>query len=79
MKPPEIRKYLFDIWQACELLAQFSTGKTLYDYQGDALLRSAIERQFEIVGKALNQAIKLDPELQTRCRTLAESLLSATG
>jgi hypothetical protein len=29
MKPPEIRKYLFDIWQACELLAQFTTGKTL--------------------------------------------------
>jgi uncharacterized protein with HEPN domain len=48
MKPPEIRKYLFDIWQACELLAQFSTGKTLDDYQGDALLRCAIERQFEV-------------------------------
>ena len=63
MKPPEIRKYLFDIWQACELLAQFSSGKTLNDYQGDALLRSAIERQFEIVGEALNQAVKLDPEL----------------
>lgn len=29
MKPPEICKYLFDIWQACELLAQFSAGKAL--------------------------------------------------
>jgi len=34
MRPPEVRKYLFDIWQACELLAQFTTGKTLNDYQG---------------------------------------------
>jgi uncharacterized protein with HEPN domain len=61
MRRPEVRKYLFDIWQACELLAQFSAGKSLSDYQGDALLRSGIERQFEIVGEALNQAIRLEP------------------
>ena len=79
MKPPEVRKYLFDIWQACELPAQFSTGKTLSDYQGDALLRSAIERQFEIVGEALNQAIKLDADLATQVSARAESLLSATA
>jgi uncharacterized protein with HEPN domain len=63
MRPPEVNKYLFDIWQACELLAQFTTGKTLIDYQRDALLRSGIERQFEIIGEALNLAIRLDPEL----------------
>jgi uncharacterized protein with HEPN domain len=63
MRPPEVRKYLFDIWQACELLAEFSRGRTLEEYQGDALLRSAIERQFEIVGEALNQAIKLDADV----------------
>lgn len=66
MKRPEIRKYLFDVWQACELLDQFSAGKTLSNYQSDALLRSAVERQFEIVGEALNQAIKVDPSLAGR-------------
>lgn len=63
MKRPEVRKYLFDIEQACRLLAEFSNGKTFADYQSDALLRSAVERQFEIVGEALNQAIHLDPDL----------------
>ena len=63
MRPHEVRKYLFDISQACELLVQFSGGKTLEDFRRDALLRSAIERQFEIVGEALNRAIKLDPDV----------------
>jgi uncharacterized protein with HEPN domain len=78
MRPAEVCKYLFDIWQACELLVQFSSGKTLNDYQDDALLRSAIERQFEIIGEALNQAIKLDANVANQYRIPTESLLSAT-
>jgi len=78
MKPPEIRKYLFDMSQACELLAQFSCGKTLNDYSSDALLRSAIERQFEIVGEALSQAIKLDPDLAQRISDSGRIMRSAT-
>jgi uncharacterized protein with HEPN domain len=59
----EIRKYLFDIVQACELLEQFTSGKAFTDYAADPMLRSAVERQFEIIGEALNQAIRLDPSL----------------
>ena len=47
-------------------MVQFSGGKTLDDYRRDALLRSAIERQFEIAGEALNQAIRLDGNLASQ-------------
>ena len=58
----EAKKYLFDIKQAADLLLRFSRGKTLADFTADPLLRSAIERQFEIIGEALNQLLKIDPD-----------------
>jgi uncharacterized protein with HEPN domain len=60
---PELRKYLFDILQASELLGEFTANKTFEDYRNDALLRSAVERQFEIVGEAVNQALRIDATL----------------
>ena len=73
MLPLEVRKYLFDIAEACDLLTQFTAGKTFTDYSADALLRSAVERQFEVVGEALNQALHLYPALANRvsdCRRI---------
>ncbi|HEY9871742.1 MAG TPA: HepT-like ribonuclease domain-containing protein [Candidatus Obscuribacterales bacterium] len=59
---PEARKFLYDIQQAVELLHQFRRGKTFDDYSGDAMFRSAVERQFEIIGEALSQLAKVDLE-----------------
>jgi uncharacterized protein with HEPN domain len=57
------RTYLWDALTAADRLNRFQSGKTYRDYLGDELLRSAVERQFEIVGEALNQFAKLEPTI----------------
>ena len=71
MKPREVQKYLFDISHACALLREFTDGKTFADYVNDPLLRSAVERQFEIAGEALGQALRIDPDLASQIRDSA--------
>lgn len=66
MKPPEVRKYLFDIAEACDLIAEFVAGKSFEDYARDRMLRSAVERQFEVIGEALSGLLRVAPELSTR-------------
>ena len=66
MLPLEVRKYLYDIRQACELLHEFTAGKTVADYASHTMLRAAVERQFEIIGEALNQMLKREPALAPR-------------
>jgi len=62
----ESKKYLFDILQAAKNLQQFNQDKAFSDYESDALLRSAVERQFEIIGEALRRLAKEDPETAGR-------------
>jgi uncharacterized protein with HEPN domain len=57
------RAWLADIVTACNLLVEFTRRKTFADYGGDALLRSAVERQFEVVGEALRVALQHQPKL----------------
>lgn len=62
----EAKKYLYDIQQAADLLHAFTAGKTLADYQADAMLRSAVERQFMVVGEALAQLARIEEDLAAR-------------
>jgi len=63
---PESRKYLWDASQAADRIVRFVADKTFPAYQVDELLRSAVERQFEIIGEALHQLSRHDQELARR-------------
>jgi uncharacterized protein with HEPN domain len=62
----EAQKYLYDIQRAAGLLREFTDGKMFADYEGDALLRSAVERQFEVIGEAMAQLARTDEPLADR-------------
>lgn len=66
--PPDPRTWLYDITQAGERLSRFIAEKDWSRYQSDDLLRAGVERQFEIIGEALNQLRRHAPELATRIR-----------
>jgi len=56
----ESKKYLYDILQAAKRVAEFTRDRDFPDYESDALLRAAVERQFEIIGEALRRLAKED-------------------
>jgi uncharacterized protein with HEPN domain len=62
----ETKKLIYDMDRAVELIANFIHGKQFTDYASDPLLRSAVERQFEIIGEALNRLAKADPAFISR-------------
>lgn len=65
------RTYLWDARQAARRVAAFVAGRTWDEYAADDLLRSAVERQCEIVGEALNKLRQVAPELAAEIPDLA--------
>jgi uncharacterized protein with HEPN domain len=63
---PQSRKLLEDMRDAAADVAAFAAGKALQNYVADKQLRWSIERGFEIIGEALSQIRKFDPELVER-------------
>lgn len=56
----DARKLLWDAQHTAERAERFTLGKSFADYQADEFLRSAVERQLEIIGEALNQLRRID-------------------
>jgi uncharacterized protein with HEPN domain len=67
---PNVRRYLFDMQHAVLGILSFVDGRTIDDFKNDLMLRSAIERQFEIIGEAMTRLLKESPEL---CDKISEA------
>lgn len=64
------RAFLWDVQQAAEAITEFTAGLDVSDYRASPLIRSAVERQFEIIGEALNRLSKEAPDLADRVPNL---------
>ena len=58
----DARQFLHDIATSTEAIRDFSRGRTLRDYEGDLMLRSACERQLEIIGEAMTRLRDRHPD-----------------
>lgn len=58
--------YLNDIVEACDAVAVTLKGVDLGAYERNRTIRSAVEREFTIIGEAVNSLSRLDPKLSTR-------------
>ena len=72
--PHEPRKLLWDARDALDAVSGFITGKTREEFVADRLLRSGVERQFEIAGEALAKLAKLNPRTALRITDLRRAV-----
>jgi len=59
----ETRKTLIEVLQASEENQEFVRGMDFKAYQNNAVIERAVERDFEIIGEALNRVKYTDNEL----------------
>ena len=58
---PDAPKLLDDLIHAATLLAQFVAGKSFEEYRTDLTMRSAVVRQLQLLGQALERLYQKDP------------------
>lgn len=58
-----IQKWLYDVKIAIDEIDSFFIGQPMIfsNYQGNKMLKRAIERELEIIGEAINRIVKKDP------------------
>lgn len=60
----EVKKFLFDISESIDSIENYlGENRNFNLYISDKMLRRAVEREFEIIGEAMNRIDKIDPNL----------------
>lgn len=60
------RKLLFDVLDSGRAITQWRTGRTYEEYLADRQFRRAVEREFEIIGEALNRLSEEDASVASQ-------------
>lgn len=68
------RAYLWDVCESAAAIAGFVEGADLESYRSSAMMRSAVERQLEIIGEALNQLSQVAPDLADKLPDRREAI-----
>jgi uncharacterized protein with HEPN domain len=62
---PDIKKYLFDVNVSITSIFEYlGDNRDFTEYLNNKQLRRAVEREIEIIGEAINKALKQDPDLK---------------
>ena len=62
LEDAERKSRLWHVHDACRAIMTFAEGVSLETYRRDRLIRSAIEREFIVIGEALRHLGETDPE-----------------
>jgi uncharacterized protein with HEPN domain len=68
------RAWRWDVRRAADSIASFVESRDFADYQSDLMLRSAVERQFEIAGEALGRLSREAPGIAARLPDLRRAV-----
>ena len=59
----KIKKYAFDIQESINAIQNYIVGLNYDDFLSQRMVRKAVEREFEIIGEAMNRINKIDPDV----------------
>jgi uncharacterized protein with HEPN domain len=69
---PSVLKRLHDALESARYVVQFVSGTDFASFRSNRMLRSAVERQLEIVGEALGRARVESPDLASHIPDLSK-------
>ena len=68
------RALIWDVRNSADAILRFTAGQSELDYHSSDMLRSAVERHFEIIGEALRRLLKARPDLAAKLPDIHQAI-----